>query len=308
MNQQGITDPDELQLTKLETAQEVCYGDWVNPSEEEISSSYCSLELEIGSRCTANINTTASYTNEIDWTIAGVEASPVADKTTKFTSITCHPMNDCFEESSYFCYFDWNRTVLQETYNRYSPSETAQADFETFGNDCKENWALWYYGWERYRVKGTLTYTCDIECGGRNVCIKEGKLWYSVPENYACTLNHTARIECELGEICIDGECISDVDVSDTDITEADNVFDWIRNNFEAVTPSWVQLVASVLISMGIGLLGYKEGGEKLGLVGVLGGAGIFFLIGWIPSIFAVLWIITIVWLLAQEYRKGVEK
>jgi hypothetical protein len=311
MNQQGITDPDELQLTKVETDQTICYGDWIDPfNEDDEPSSFCSLDLEISSKCSSNINTSSTYENQIQWGVGGADywALPFLqiDLTTRFTAITCHPMNDCFEESAYLCFEDYNRTVPQETYNYYSPSSIAQADFETFGSDCKQRFLGINYGWDRYRVKGTLTYSCDVECGDRSVCIKKGKIWYSIPETNSCNLNYTAEIECNIEEICEDGACISEVD----DPPErADDLFQWLKDESEDKFPDYALMGVSVLASVGLGIWGYQSSESKeMGLAGMLGGMGFFLMIDWIPQIFGILWIITVTFILVNEYRKGVEK
>lgn len=288
------------QKNKTVTDCTICNSEWTDPLID--ASARCDIAMELPNNLT-NIKTNSTLKVELErmsWIISPIGAN-------KYQAIICNPLDNCYgEDVDWFCIDQWNLT-LDWDYDSYNAGDLAQAGFIiTDASKCAgEGWGLAHYGWWNYRVKGTLCYSGNILCGGRNVCTKMGLLWYSVPELSDCQLNMTAR------EQCTTNECDQDTGLCTEEITTerageirspSGNPFNWIIGEAEFNFGSTVLMGFSLFISVGVG--GYAYRGTKSNTFGIIGFITMilfFATIRWIPIWIGVIITIGTVLFLSKE-------
>lgn len=154
----------------------------------------CDVYLDIPIECT-NVKTNATMRLLVE-----EHDSIFRTLDNNFTALICNPRSGCDEYTTYTCEDAYYQNItLFKGYDQYIGGETANAGFQVTGSECGSTYSFWgYEGWLSYRILGTLSYSCDMNCGGYS-CIKEGLIEYSIQEYIDCTYNSTSKTECIYG-------------------------------------------------------------------------------------------------------------
>lgn len=197
-----------------------------------------------------------------------------------FTMKACTPSVDC-NEVELNCdqvlndSVNWIRDLEESYYNAgdtVTGMSTIRADLS-----CKDKGIWDFSGITRYRVYGTMGYSCQIACAEEWVCMDQYNKGY---RRVDCQLvNITA---CEFG--CKDGACVGVGDGDDSALNPT-FWFDLITKP-NKTTKFIYSLAGSVLVGVFIFNLGKESENKPLMFLTGFGiGFAFFTLIGWIPAV-----------------------
>lgn len=256
----------------------------------------CQVYIDIPENVT-NITSTAF------WTIfarkrklLGIDLTP----DNNFTASICNPLveGNCQEESK-SCKNDYNHTFSLD-YDSYTPGQQASADFTISGLTACHSGG---WGWDEYFMSGDLCVYWSRVCGGYH-CKRIGTKWYEELEDAECNpINSTYcgdRIHCDFDT----GRC--EVAGIPPSVLEGDP-FDVVRSMTESTFSSWVLVLISVGMTGGVTVYtGQLVKNWQIALsIGALIGL-VFLIMGWLPPIIGILWILTVaVILMKGMFFKG---
>lgn len=263
----------------------------------------CALSVAIPENCT-NINSTAFLYTYLDKNALSCKTGNT------FVKKICNPLDQPCQYQSFTCGDEGNATSYEKVYEGYQAGDVATSNIEISGiGACSGNMGFLECGWDTVGVTGVLSITCNIVCGGYNVCYKSGQFWYSVQELPNCMPNTTQFTEehiCYQGCDQEMGICIEDIVTTTVDIgtTPTGNPFAWIVDRAKNTFPSVVLYGFSIFTSLGIAIYTQQATGKtdmSIALISFLGMIVFFSMIGWLPTWIGIIITLGIILMLSQK-------
>lgn len=266
-----------------------CDTGFVDPSIHGVIR--CDVYLDIPIDCS---NTKTNATTRL---ITIEQDSLLRTLDNNFTYDVCNPLTSCDTYTTYTCeevYYD--NITIQKGYDGYNGGDVATAGFQVTGSECASSQNFWgCEGWLGYRLIGSLTYTCDKNCGGY-FCIKEGLIDFSVQQFIDCTYNQSTKIECTYGCNQASGLCFESMEESEG--TEPGgkesptNIFYYLDFLFAPDSAS-KKLVLAILGTVLFGSIAFSFGKPKevIPIFFVFCGLALIFfiIIGYVPVILMII-------------------
>ena len=297
----GGAEPEDYQQTERFCEVQTCNSGWLKPWGEAKAS--CTALLTVNENCNDNMYSNATLTTNVNYGLGLFDSLGSA----RYFLLMCNSLetDDCFDENP-LCSEQWNRTQTLSNVDIY-PEEDISAYFEMSNvQQCsRRTWLGSWTGWHDYQVSGTLRYCCNRLCGGFK-CVSRGDHEYKVEQYNDCGLNESSKILCPLG--CTEGVCNADLPEEDVIRQPSGDPFSWVIGEMAFNFPSFILNALAIGISIFVGVSAVQvTKSMEIGLASIMGLVGLFLYMGWLPMIIGILWIFTLVVMLANLIKKGVK-